>query len=553
MSDWLASWYERVKGFKQYCAEQQHRYLMALTDPIATQALVLKDILKITGNTQFSSDHGLNKVHDLQALQTHVPIRSYDQFLPWINAEVNARGGVLSNSPLVRWLKTSGSTGQSKRIPYTEHWMAKYRTPALGVLWAYYLAAESTLLSHPFSTLDTQTIREPVQDFLNGLPYQSITNRDPLIDENDWLPPWYHSPWFSPTIPEGYQQRMYCRLRYFIGKDLNVITAINPSTLIAIRYHLLKNLSKLVTDIADGTLFGQKLFEPMPKLAAKLSQFTTNSSLKTIWPNLMLISCWTAASAELYHQQLNAIFPSVKILPFMTCGTEGVVTLPTNTENIPGTLAITQGVYEFLPATVKLATVLEQSTPIKTLSFYELEVGKEYHVIMTQANGLYRLAVGDIYQVVDYEGLVPRLVFRRRDGVYFSFTGEKITETQMLAAVQAAMKDCHHKLGLFMCFPIWADIPYYAILLEQQNEMPVGLTDYYAEIIDRHLAEVNEEYAAKRKSHRLDNIKVSFIKAGTIDAYLEQRKSMNNSTQFKYKPLQTDVLLYEELLQQVHQ
>lgn len=551
MNNWNNNWTKHAEEFRQYCFLAKQNLITALKNPLFTQENVLNDILAVTKNAEFSKQHGLARVTNIKSLQKQVPIRNYDQLLPWINQEAKNKGGVLSDSQLIRWLKTSGSSGNSKKIPYTKHWMEKYRVPALGVLWATYLEQAPDMLAHPFATLDTQTIREHIKENINGIPYQGITNRNPIINEHDWNPPWYNAPWFSPNVPDGYDNRMYCRLRYFIGEDLRAITAINPSTLVALQYHLLNNLDSLTRDICDGTLFGRKIFKPDPVLANKLNKISTDTSipLTALWPNLSLLACWTSASAKLYQNQLNTIFPNVKIFPFMTCGTEGIVTLPIDNHETTGPLAINQGIYEFLPEDVDINECCERDALVETLQFHELELGKSYHLIMTQANGLYRLAVGDIYTVVDIYNSVPRIEFSRRYGTFFSFTGEKITESQMLNAVHDVINKHKNSAGLFICCPIWHEIPYYKILIEMNDSYHSKKNEHeFASAVDRKLCEINEEYCSKRISNRLGTINVSFINHGDIGKYLEKQKSLSNPTQFKYKPLQTDTKMCDEIL-----
>ncbi len=553
MNSWINSWAAKKEPFQQYCKAQQKKYLSSLKDPRSLQKRVLDNILKVTQGSRFALGHHLSNVTDKKTLIKHVPIRTYDQYISWIDSEIRAKGGVLSQSPLVRLLKTSGSSGDSKKIPYTVDWMENYRVPALGILWAKYLEAAPEILSHPFAVLDTQTIREPIKDHINHIPYQSITNRHPLINSQDWDLPWYDAPWFSPDVPGGYDGRMYCRLRYFIGQDLRAITAINPSTLIAMHYHLVNNWSQLIKDIHNGTLFNQRIAEPNPALASFLSKIdiSASDSLKRIWPKLSLVTCWTSASAELYVPQLEKLFPHTRILPFMTCGTEGVVTLPVDDGVFP--LALNQGFYEFLPAEMDIEKLIKEDYRGETLSFDQLDLGKEYHLIMTQANGLYRLAIGDIYKVVGFYQSVPRIVFSRRNGTFPSFTGEKITETQMLSALQNSSQQCGLRTGLYACFPVWSEMPYYKLLIEKSEGLTLERSpenQILANKIDRKLFELNEEYASKRSTGRLGPIEVVFIKEGVISKYLEKQKLnvKSNPTQIKYKPFQTEAHVYDALV-----
>ncbi|MDW6003381.1 GH3 family domain-containing protein [Vibrio mangrovi] len=539
-NEWVEYWDKRVNGFKNYCFEQKATFLKAVSDPESTEERVFQDIIQSIDKSTYWKSQDIGNLKSIVSFKKMVPIRSYNGYLNEIDEEINSKGGYLSNGGLVRFLKTSGTTNKSKRIPYTEHWVAEYRTKALGVLWASYLEKCPEILESPYSVLDTQTIREIPTEFENGIPCQGITNRNPLVGNNDWDVPWYNAPWMMDDVPSDYDSRMYIRIRYLIEHDVKFISAINPSTLIALHSHIIKNKERLINELKLGTVLGKQKLKPNPDVAQKLETFDKNLPVTYLWENLKLISCWTISSAALYKGVLDILYPNVNVLPFMTCGSEGVVTLPNTANNEVGLLAITQGLYEFLPAEQDLDDVLGVATP-DTLNFRQLTLGKEYHLIHSQANGLLRQAVGDIFKVVGFDNGVPRLEFTRRNGIFHSFTGEKITETQMLDAIQFAYKENHLKANLFMCFPVWKDTPQYKIYIETTGNEQLPDKHNISTDIDQYICSVNEEYKSKRDSKRLDEIDVEYLLPNSIEQLLEQEKLKGNSTQAKYKPLQSGI------------
>lgn len=550
---WNANWQSNCDNFKKKCFQYRAEFLEALKNAENTQENVLANIIANSASTEFGKEHDFSTIKTIDDYQLRVPIRNYDQLHQWIGKEVKQQGGVITNSPIIRWLKTSGSTGNSKKIPYTIHWMEKYRVPALGVLWANYIEYNPEILSHSYATLDTQTTRSEPDDYLHGVPYQGITNRNPLISEYDWNLPWYNAPWFVPEVPADYDSRMYYRLRYFLGQDLRAILTINPSTLIALRHHLIKNFSQLVKDINDGAIFGEKVLAPNRILAKELEQnrqqLNNNLSLNAIWPNLSLISCWTSASAKLYLPQLQQIFPRAKILPFMSCGTEGIITLPIDDHPVTGPLAINQGFYEFLPADVDIDNLIDKQVGVNALLFNQLELGEEYHLIMTQANGMCRYAVGDVYKVIDFYNDVPRIEYSRRHGTYYSFTGEKITETQLMIIMEKISKQYGLHGSLFMICPVWSELPYYKMILEVDEwRNNVDFCSVLEKRIDELLRGLNEEYDSKRKSVRLGAIKLFFVNCGAIEQFNDEQKRHGNATQIKYKPFQKNEEIFNKIL-----
>lgn len=546
---WLEHWRSRRDPFIAECVQARADLLEDLAHPQAAQDRVLDDIIAISASALLWKEQGYDAVAaDRTAFRTTLPIMRYDDFAPAIERETRTKGGVLTCSPVLRWLKTSGTTGTPKRVPYTLHWLLTYRIPAMKAMWGTYLESHPEMLAGPYSTLDTQTVREDVYDFVHGVAHQAISNRHPQINTLDWNPPWYRAPWFGPETPTTHDGRMYHRIRHLLGQELHYISSINPSTLISLRDHIALHAEQLVRDLFDGTLQGEPWGEPDPQAAARLEAVLRNPdfSLKDVWPSLTLYSCWMSSSAGLYQSKLDAAFPGVDKLPFMSCGTEGVTTIPVDGTLLSQPLAVGQAYFEFVPAAVPLGERLERGESVQTLLFDELRAGEDYHLIMSQGNGLFRLWTGDIYHVDRVVGDVPWIHFLRRDGVFHSFTGEKITEAQVTQAITQGLERLNVDMGLYMCGPHWAEPPNYVALVETTNGL--GASDSAISAgIDRELKEINIEYASKRDSGRLNPIKVVSVPPNAINAYFESKRLGGNTTQYKYKPFQRDIDFLSEI------
>lgn len=544
---WLKHWLDRRNPFAQECSQERARFLRDLKDPKNTQKRVLLDILNISKDSLHWRGEKFDRIgSDQQSFRRTVPLMRYDDFIPMIDEEALTKGGVLTCSPVFRWLKTSGTTATPKCVPYTLHWLTKYRIPAIKIMWSTYLHYHPEILSHPYAVLDTQTVWESVSEFVHGVEHQAISNRHPQFNALDWDPPWYGAPWFGPETPTTHEGCMYRRIRYFVGKDLHFIAAINPSTLISLRDYVALQGERLVRDLFDGTLDGAYLGDENRQAAQHLETVLgkPDFSLKDLWPSLSLYSCWLTASARMYQGKLDATFPRVSKIPFMSCGTEGVVTLPVDDTPDSQPLAINQAFFEFVPATDALGEIIQQGKTVDTLLFDNIEPGRDYHVIMTQGNGLYRLATGDIYRVNDIVDGVPWIQFVRRDGIFHSFTGEKITEAQMTQALSQASQRLNVDMGLYLCGPRWCELPNYVVAVEAETWR---IDHTIARCIDEELKKINVEYASKRDSARLGCIEVTTVPQGVVNAYVERKRQNGNATQFKYKPFHQNIEFLTEL------
>ncbi|WP_264857300.1 GH3 auxin-responsive promoter family protein, partial [Burkholderia cenocepacia] len=524
-NEWMKYWESRKDAFSSECLAELQRFETATRDPQGTQQDVLRDVISVSKGSLHWQECGYSSVSGVDDYRSTLPIMRYDDFVPLIDREIRTKGGVLTCSPVMRWLKTSGTTGTPKRVPYTLHWVLNYRIPAMKAMWGTYSRLHPELLSNPYATLDTQTVRENAQDYIHGVPFQAVSNRHPRMNSMDWNPPWYEAPWFCENAPVSFEDKMYCRVRHLVGKDLYFINAINPSTLLSLRDHIGTSKEKLVADVRNGTIDGQPLCNADPHEADRLEKVLANPgfTLKDIWPTLGLYACWLSASAGLYQQALEEIFPGVARLPFMSCGTEGVVTIPVSEDAYSQPLAINQAFFEFVEDDVPLGELVERGEKPQTLLAHQLTAGKNYHVIMSQANGLYRLWTGDIYHVDRVVDGTPWIHFLHRDGVFHSFTGEKLTEHQVTAALRRGFAAADRQIGLYLCGPRWGQPPSYVVVAEARGaDVTLGAT--LSRHVESALQDISIEYESKRVSNRLGPIEVHVVPENSIQAFVERKR-----------------------------
>src|SRR5262249_38089834 len=121
----------------------------------------------------------------------------------------------------------------------------------------------------------------------------------------------------------------------------------------------------------------------------------------TIWPNLLVISCWGEIAAALALEDLRTRFPAVCIQPKGLLATEAFVTFPF-ADRYP--LAIESHFFEFIDS---------QGTAIPTEKVQE---GEEYEIVVTTAGGLWRYRLGDRVRVTGWLEKTPSLTFLGRRG-----------------------------------------------------------------------------------------------------------------------------------------
>jgi hypothetical protein len=492
--------------FVRACSFARDRLIGACREGRATQDRLLLDLLARHGGTAFGREHGFVRIQSVADYRRAVPTRGYDELAPWIDRAASGEHGVLTSDAASMFLRTSGTTSASKLIPSTRHWRVAFRGPAVYAQWGTYLRYHPELIEHPYAVLDlTWDRREPSDYLASGVPYQSITNRAASVGESDWQPPWYHAPWFDVAAAEiPYRDRLYFKLRHFVDQDLRVISAVNPSTLVAIAELLQSEAAQFIEDVHDGTIAGRPFGPRNPARAREMEAMAARCGAllpEDLWPDLTLVVSWKAAMAAMYLPKIHGLYPHAESLPFMSTGTEGVVTIPIDRHPTAGILAVDQGFYEFMPP----------SEPGTTLLSHELDVGADYLVVMTQGNGLYRYQTGDVYRVVRMVQDAPFLEYRGRASSFSSFTGEKLTEHQVFQAIVDSLRALGLEASDYVCCPVWEDPPGYTVAAEPESRWPHAVSAALALEIDRQLQIRNVEYASKRTSGRLRQVQVVVV------------------------------------------
>ncbi|MER0242509.1 GH3 auxin-responsive promoter family protein [Streptomyces sp. HSW2009] len=517
---------------------------------------VFRDILGQADGTYFGKKHGLSAVRTLADWKKAVPVRCYPAFEPYIQKLLDGDTNVLTRSDPYAFLKTSGSSGKPKLIPTTRHWRNLYRGRALYAQWGLYFESIGYDRSHGAAVLDLSWERsaslKPVSDFAS----YAISQRPASVSSVDWSPPWYEEDWFQGVDDEDYKTGLYRKLRLLASSDVRIIVALNPSKIVGLAEQLAERSGDLIADLRRGTLAGAPCGGADPLLADRLAAVQRAGGgalrLADLWPNLSLVVSWNSASAALYRPWLEEVTPGVPKLPFSATGTEGIVTIPVDAHHAAGPLAVDLGLYEFVPVEGRDEDA-DLEPDVETVGYRDLEAGRTYNVVMSQANGLYRYDLGDRYTVVDRVGEVPRMEFAGRGGFGSSFTGEKLTEEDVHTAVRLALGDDWPFRPLFTCIPVWHTPPGYTLAIEWPDGLALA-PERFAAQVEGQLQALNIEYAEKRRTERLTPLRVLAVPPGTFAA-VDQRRQADGASpaQLKHYWVQRngDVLRYfEEALRQ---
>jgi GH3 auxin-responsive promoter len=448
-----------------------HRaFRRALARPEAAQAARLRRLLERNVTSAYGRRHGFGRIRTPREYQDAVPIVEAEQLVPWVERVKNGEPGVLTTEPVIALETTGGTTGPAKYVPYTASLLEEFH--AALAAWMVDLYSHRPALRQGGAYWSISPSARAPEVTAGGLPVGLADDTDYFGRRERWaLRRLLRAPGELAAVADMASSR-YVTLRFLLdAEDLTFVSVWNPSFLTLLVGALQTWAPQLVDDVARGTLtppvtlptalqaaLARRLRPRAERACALRALARCAGGLRAVdvWPHLDVISCWTSAAAALSLPELTALFPGVEVQGKGLLATEGVVTIPLVGQR-GGAVAVTSHFYEFADT---------QAPRARPRLAHELEVGRRYTVILTTGGGLYRLALGDIVEVVGRVNATPLVEFIGRAGLVSDLTGEKLSEVHVAGVLDVAIERAGLRCPFLMLAPEWGGPPYYALFVE---------------------------------------------------------------------------------------
>ena len=161
----------------------------------------------------------------------------------------------------------------------------------------------------------------------------------------------------------------------------------------------------------------------------------------------------------------------------------------------------------------------------RPLTIGEVEVGKEYELVVTNFSGLYRYQIEDVVRVTGYFNKTPKVEFLYRNNLAMNVANEKTT-TQMVDWAAAKVQE---ELGIsFTGYSFYSDNVSepvrYVMFAEPESDISKDMIPAIEECLDKWLSESNEKYHKYRRWGMLGAAKVNLLKKNSYADYREMLK-----------------------------
>ena len=525
-------------------APRSLRHFTALCrTPVQAQDRLLREILRRNADTEFGRRHGFGGIATFEEFQARVPISTYEDLEPYITAAMNGQPSQLTKDPPVLFTTTSGTTGARKYIPMTRQ--GKRAKSHLTWLWLCGLyrdhpgIAGGRILSVVSPEVESHAPSGVPCGAESGHAYRTMPGPVKSI---------YTAPYGVFAI-EDYEAKYYTLLRLAAGQDISLIATVNPSTIVLLADRLARHSESIIRDVRDGSLSSdipvpRDLRDSLhlrsdPERARRLEQ-AANSGDGVLrpglaWPKLAAVGCWKGGTVGAYLAKFDTLFPQrppVRDLGFYATELRGSV--PLSDEGDGGVMAVGTNVLEFHPADQDRAPQGRQLLRVE-----QLEVGQRYFVYVTNASGLYRYDMNDIIEVAGLYQRTPLIRFVQKGKGVVSFTGEKLYEVQVIAAIEQALSGLRGRYYFIAAVAELVDgtTPRLVYLIEFDD--PVADHDGSALVdrLDAALGDQNEEYQAKRKSLRYGPPIIRVVRSGEFDRYRRRMVETGQRADGQFKVL----------------
>jgi len=511
--------------------------------PVQAQDDLLRQILETNADTEFGRRHGFGAIRSFGAFQERVPLSTYEDLEPYITAEMNGRPNQLTKEPPVLFTTTSGTTGNRKYIPMTQE--GKRAKSHLTWLWLCGLYRDhpgvvgGRILSVVSPEVEGHAPSGVPIGAESGHAYRTMPGPVRSI---------YTAPYGVFAI-EDYEAKYYTLLRLAAGQNISCIATVNPSTIVLLADRLADHGESIIRDVRDGSLSSefsvpQELrdslhLRPDPERARHLERAAAagGGPLRPglAWPELTAIGCWKGGTVGAYLAKFDTYFPQrppVRDLGYYATELRGSVPLSDNGD--AGTMAVGTNVLEFHPAAEDRAPEGRE-----LLRLEQLEVGQRYFVYVTNASGLYRYEMNDIVEMAGHYGKTPLIRFIQKGKGVVSFTGEKLYETQVIAAVDkalAAMRGRYHFIAA-VAELVDGTTPRLIFLVEFDDPITDQDGSALVDRLDAALGEENDEYLTKRKSLRYGPPIIRVVRPGEFDKYRRRMVETGQRADGQFKVL----------------
>uniref|UniRef100_A0A1J3JVC1 Indole-3-acetic acid-amido synthetase GH3.4 n=1 Tax=Noccaea caerulescens TaxID=107243 RepID=A0A1J3JVC1_NOCCA len=433
-------------------------------NPDSVQEKVLGEILSRNSDTEYLKRFDLNGAIDRKTFKTKVPVVTYEDLKLEIQRISNGdRSPILSSHPITEFLTSSGtSAGERKLMPTIEEDLERRQllySLLMPVMNLYVPGLDKGKgLYFLFVKSESKTSGGlPARPVLTSYYKSDHFRRRPYDPYNVYTSP--NEAILCSDSSQSMYAQMLCGL--LMRHDVLRLGAVFASGLLRAINFLQNNWKELARDISTGTL-SSRIFDPaiknrMSKILTKpdqelaeflievCSQENWEAIITKIWPNTKYLDVIVTGAMAQYIPTLEYYSGGLPMACTMYASSEsyfGINLKPMcKPSEVSYTIMPNMAYFEFIPHNHDGDGAAEASSDETALvELADVEVGKEYELVITTYAGLNRYRVGDVLRVTGFHNSAPQFKFIRRKNVLLCIESDKTDEAELQKAVENASR-----------------------------------------------------------------------------------------------------------------
>ena len=456
---WAKKHVQKTEEFKKTAEENQAKLLLSLIDTAK--------------KTLFGRTYDFENIRSVEDFQAKVPVADYEDLKPYIEKVKRGQRDILWTETPEYFAKTSGTTSGSKYIPISKEGMPFQVKGAQSALF-HYIAKKNNadFVGGKMIFLQGSPELEEVFGIKTGRLSGIVAHHIPNYLQKNRLPSW------ETNLIDDWETKVDKIVEETEKENMTLISGIPPWLI----------------------MYFEKLIEKNGK------------KIKQIFPNLQLIVTG-GVNYEPYREKMEELLGDKVDIVQTFPASEGFFAFQDDYTKEGLLLLTNHGIfYEFIP--------LEQygKPDAQRLTLKDIELNKDYALILTTNSGLWAYSIGDVVRFIDKNP--HRILVSGRTKHFTSAFGEHVIAFEVEEAVKATVEKLPAQITEFHLAPQVnpeEGLPYHEWFIEFEKE-PENL-DLFKNELDDQLRKRNTYYDDLISGNILQKLHISTLKKNAFQEY----------------------------------
>jgi hypothetical protein len=477
--------------------------------PLDVQEELFTNLIKTAKNTEWGKKFDYASINSYNDYTNRVPLQSYESLKNQIIRIKHGEQNVLWPTDIKWFAKSSGTvTGKSKFIPVSKE----------SLVGCHYKGGKDLLAIYHNNHPSTKLIKGKVLVVGGSSDINSFSNKSyygdlsAIIMKN--FPMWVEQrrvPKLSIAIMDNWEEKIEKMAHATAKEDVSNISGVPSWTLILLR---------------------------------RITEMYGKNNIQEIWPNLELYM-HGGVNFSPYKEQFKKLIPGNHMNYYENYNaSEGFFGLQDQSGVEEMLLMLDYGIfYEFIEKNEI------DNVSAKTITLESVEMHKQYALVISTNAGLWRYVIGDTIQ---FTSLNPfRIKVTGRINHYINAFGEELIVENAEIALAKACKKTSSIIKEYTAAPTFFNdksTGSHQWLIEFEQS-PQNI-DYFSEILDTELKQINSDYEAKRYNNMvLSKPEINELIPGTFYKWMKTKNKLGG--QHKIPRLSNDRSYVDDLMQMV--